>query len=343
MDRIRVAVLLLAAAAPAAAQTLQSGPPKGQPLGALRVAEVAGPKAGTDRDAAPDLRKGPAAILFVHELTRETAPMIRAFDEGASELAVLGLRALTVHLPADRTEAEQRIPVVSKALRLLQPITVSADGAEGPGSYALNRKASLTLVLARDGIVRDSIAFTDTGQKDVDWLHLSLQSMTGSVPKDGELRAALLRSLPADREALADLVANLERQRRALFDQRLEAANNPQRPGMQGGQGMAGQRMQGSPERPANAPERSAPAEAEVRLTGILTDEATAKIVRKIVTPDAAGDALADAFTALADRVRAEPLVLPQVNEAFRAVLATPGYGSEAARERMRTWLADHR
>jgi hypothetical protein len=337
MDRIRVAVLLLAAAAPAAAQTLQSGPPKGQPLGALRVAEVAGPKAGTDRDAAPDLRKGPAAILFVHELTRETAPMIRAFDEGASELAVLGLRALTVHLPADRTEAEQRIPVVSKALRLLQPITVSADGAEGPGSYALNRKASLTLVLARDGIVRDSIAFTDTGQKDVDWLHLSLQSMTGSVPKDGELRAALLRSLPADREALADLVANLERQRRALFDQRLEAANNPQRPGMQGGQGLGG------PERPATAPERGAPAEAAVRLTGILTDEATAKIVRKIVAPDAAGDALADAFTALADRVRAEPLVLPQVNEAFRAVLATPGYGSDAARERMRTWLADHR
>src|SRR5437773_9134501 len=83
-----------------------SGPARGTLLPALPAVVVAGADKGKEIDAAAALRRGPAAILFVHELTRNTSPMLRAFDELTGDLAVLGFQGAIVRLADDRTEAE---------------------------------------------------------------------------------------------------------------------------------------------------------------------------------------------------------------------------------------------
>ena len=62
----------------APSQTIKSGPPVGRTLTELRVVDVVGPRAGQERDGAKDLQKGPAAILFLHEISRNVAPCFAA-------------------------------------------------------------------------------------------------------------------------------------------------------------------------------------------------------------------------------------------------------------------------
>ena len=158
---------------------LRSGPQPGSTLGALRVIDPVGPRQGQERDLAVELKRGPAAILFMHELTREVAPLLRELDRLGSAYALRGLETAIVRVTADRTEANTRMPAVSRSLRLLRPITVSADGVDGPGAYALDRKAALTLVLAVDGVVKESVGITDTGQKDLPMLRAAVARVAG--------------------------------------------------------------------------------------------------------------------------------------------------------------------
>lgn len=313
---------------------IASGPARGSALGPLRVAALAGPEAGSEYDLAARCARGPAAILFVHELTRNVAPLLRAFDEQCADLAVIGLRSATVLLAADRTAAEQRVPVVSRALQMLAPMVLSVDGAEGPGGYALHRKAELTLVLAHDGVVTDAFALVDTGRQDLDLLAASLAALVGPVPTDEELPAALAAALPQDRDALVELVVRLERQRRRLCEQREEALRQRgtdrarREPGMRG-QG-PGDTTGGGMR--ADAPARPAPLQ-------LVEDAELGAILRRIVRRDADAAALDEAFAALDRRLAAAAGLREPARRAVARVLDETDYGNEAARARLRAWL----
>lgn len=334
---VSVAALLSAAALPA--QQVTSGPEKGRELGPLRVAAVVGPRKGQEYDAVAEMRKGPAAILFVHEVTRNVAPILRAFDELVAEFAVLGQRGCIVRLDDDRTEAERHMPMVSQSLRLVEPIVVSVDGAEGPGSYALNRKAALTLVLAVDGVVQESIGFTDTGRQDVPLLRLAFESIAGPLPESDEaLRAELLQRT---KEELADLVVELEARQRALqrrmeeLQQRLAEGRAAMRRGMQ--RGRDGEPAGGgTAERGARSMEReaagAAPADAEL-----------SRLIRTIVRKDVAAEELEAAFSAVDARVAEQADLRAQAVAMFERMLDRPDYGEEPAREKARAWLAHNR
>jgi hypothetical protein len=325
-----VALALSTMSALAPAQELRSGPPKGTRLGELRIAHIAGAAAGSESDLAAACARGPAAFLFVHELTRNVAPLLRGFDATCADLAVLGLHGGAVLLAGDRTAAEQRAPVVSRALQMQSPLVLSVDGAEGPGGYALNRKAELTLVLARDGVVVDSLAFVDTGRQDLDLLELALTSLCGPVPEDGELEAVLARTLPQDRGELVRIVAALERQRRLLAEQR-DAARGPAM-------------TDAAPARPGamRAAAAAAGAEPPVPAGGgplaRVTDAELAAILRRIVRQDADAAALDAAFAAL-DARAADPALREQAARAITAVLDGDAYGNDLARSRLRAWL----
>ena len=126
----------------------------------------------------------------------------------------MGFRWFTIFLSPDRTAAEKQVhqrnglvtdghkfSVVGKfgALQLEKPIMVSLDGLEGPGNYALNRRAVLTLVMVRDGRVHSSHAFTDSGVHDLPFLEQLIDEVTGPTPK-GDNALCLLREtrLPKD-------------------------------------------------------------------------------------------------------------------------------------------------
>jgi hypothetical protein len=92
--------------------------------------------AGTDFDAAAHVGKAPTALLFVHELTRNVAPLITGLDQLGVEFAWTGLQTHTIRIAADRNEAEAAVKRSSTAMRLHRPMLVSTDGVDGPGGYA---------------------------------------------------------------------------------------------------------------------------------------------------------------------------------------------------------------
>lgn len=327
MCRPCAAAILAFAAVPLAAQGLASGPPKGRPLTALNV--VAPAAGAASFDAAAPLRHGPGAILFVHEITRNVAPMLRGFDEACAARTALGLHSALVLLSDDRTGSEQRAPQVARSLRLQQPLLLSVDGAEGPGNYALNRKASLTLVLSRDGKVVESLAFTDTGAVDLDLLDLALHGIAGSLPAEpGAVQQALQQQLPAERQALVDIIAALERQRRALQEQ-LQADVRPRAAAPM-------QRQRAEPEPAAAAAATPRPA---AHPPSPVPDAELAALVRVLVRKDIDADTLEGTFAKIDTRLAAAPELRPALQQCLRDILAQDGYGAATARARMQRWL----
>lgn len=302
---------------PAPAPTLTSGPPQGRRLTVLRVVDVTGPQAGQERDASAQLQRGPAAILFVHEVTRNVAPVIRAFDQVGAELLPLGLQVLCVRLSGDRTQAEQHTPLVVQSLRMRAPMVVSADGAEGPGNYALNRKAALTLVLARDGVVRDSFAFGDTGQNDAPFLRLCLEGLAGSMPEaPDQLTAALAAAAPTDRGELVALLVRLELDRRRLQAQLAELDRRLAE--QRGGRGMA----------------MDAPRDEAADRAG----DAMVALVRRLGRAEAAADEVAAALTELERLLQARPGQRTRARELLQRVAEADHTGA-VARQQIRAWL----
>ena len=195
-------------------QDLVSGPRSNTPLAPVMIYDGQGKLAGKEFDAAKAIGSNPGALLFVHSMTRNTYPMIQGLDRLGGRHSLMGFRWFTIFLSPDRTAAEKQVhqrnglvtgghkfSVVGKfgALQLEKPIMVSLDGLEGPGNYALNRRAVLTLVMVRDGRVHSSHAFTDSGVHDLPFLEQLIDEVTGPMPKgDNALRLLRETRLPKD-------------------------------------------------------------------------------------------------------------------------------------------------
>lgn len=211
-----------ALAATLSAQGIQSGPEAGMKLTPVKVYASSGAYKGREFDAVAEIGTGPGALLFIKDLTRETAPIIRTLDEQAAAFRVLGFHSFTMMLSGDRTAAEQRVKAVSSSMNMINPMTVSLDGPEGPGNYALNRDATMTLVMVKDGVVTRSIAFTETGIKDAPMVIAAIEAIAGKLPKTAEARQKLL---PDDPASLKRMIGGLWQEIAAL-KQRLEKQRN---------------------------------------------------------------------------------------------------------------------
>ncbi len=258
---VLLALLLPLLAPTCPAQDLASGPEAGRPLTPIRVYAPSGQRAGTEFDVAKAIGDAPGAVLFVHEVSRNTAPVIGGFDLLGLEFGLLGFRGFTVTLAADRTAAETQLKNSSDAMHLANPMVLSLDGAEGPGNYALNRKCTLTLVVVKDGKVQRSVAFTDTGRQDLPRIREWIQEVAVPLPRDeAALRAAAIAHLPEDaaalKEQLVSLTLTLVKLRRQQQEQQGRAREGMQRPGREGMQRPEGR---GEMQRPDAAASRPAP------------------------------------------------------------------------------------
>lgn len=308
------------------ASGLRSGPEVAAALTAVNVHAASGPRAGSTFDANAALGTGPCALLFVHELTRNTAPMIRTLDRLASEYGLLGFHSFTVLLADDRTAAEQQSARSSAALGMRNPIVVSVDGSDGPGGYGLNRKCALTLVLGNQGRVQRAVGLTDTGAQDATRLEGWIVELTGALPTDAAGFSRLLaRRYPQTDPELIDLTASLLVKVRKLEQE--------------------GPRMRERAERAASqptAPAAAAAAPADKPRQGRAPDDAELRtLLRAAIQKTASETDLDEVFRRVDARVGVDAALRAQAVDMFKLVLSL-GYGTDTAQARARRYVEAH-
>ncbi|WP_146587863.1 hypothetical protein [Posidoniimonas polymericola] len=96
---------------------------------------------------------GPVLLVFVHQVTRPSIGLTRLLMEYAATKQTTGLQSRLVFLTADPTDTKAFLQRARRALpRGVEP-SISTEGIEGPGAYGLNRKITLTVLVASKGVV----------------------------------------------------------------------------------------------------------------------------------------------------------------------------------------------
>lgn len=169
---------LLAAVLPAPALAAPlSGPQPGERLLPFSVRDLSGDGAGRvfPLEFRPDT---PHLTLFIHGLERSILPLLRAVDAYASR-SKDRLVVRYVLLPADPVDAERRLPLINRSLRLHSPLLMSVDGIEGPGSYGLSKEVLMTILVSRGDRALHNYALVQPGIVDGDAILRDLARLLG--------------------------------------------------------------------------------------------------------------------------------------------------------------------
>jgi len=146
-------------------EKVYSGPQPGEKTTPFKSVELRGEGAGKERDIIAEHKGAPTTLIFVHGVERSMAPLMTVLDEYARERKDV-LRTEFVFLSGDRLGSQQRLPLVGQSLRLQSPMSLSADGAEGPGNYGLNKECLMTVIVARENKVAANFALVQPGMAD---------------------------------------------------------------------------------------------------------------------------------------------------------------------------------
>lgn len=333
ISTIALTVLSLALASPS--QNPSSGPKVGTPLTSVNVWAGSGQDAGREYDAAKALGNGPGALLFVHELTRNVAPVIRGLDTLGNEHAVLGFKWRTVWLSDDRTQAETRLRAVNGSLRLHEPMVLSTDGLEGPGNYALNRRCTLTLVIAKAGKVVRAVGFTDTGRQDMPQIRTWIEEVAGEVPVQGsELERLLRASLPSGK-ALQDLAVDQAMEIRRLKQQLARLRQN---------RGRRGRGMDRPPMRRGRDQDKPPPDAPGRKLPGKAPDDSELQtLLRSFIRKTNADERVDQVFADIVERAKTSRELTKQAVEMFKLVVGLKDrYGTPHAHELAEKYIKEH-
>jgi len=199
MQVLLAALLLLAPSTvegtQAAADEKFSGPQKGEKTAGFVVFDVGVRK---EVDFVGEGKGAPTLLVFIHELTRPAAGLMRALDDYSQVKQARGLRSLFVSLSEDRDGAERRLPQVVKSINLRSPLGISVDGKEGPGSYGLNREISLTILVAKGDKVHANFAILSPNETDAPKIKAAIDEVLAAPAESptgtpDELKAEILR------------------------------------------------------------------------------------------------------------------------------------------------------
>lgn len=194
-------MLCLVASAQADVQKIFSGPQLGETLPAFKVRGVFDPDAGKDMDFVTAAAGKPIVLIFIHEVNRQSIALTRVLSQYTVSRAKDGLATGVVWLDDDATEAENTLKRIKHALAANAPTGISLDGREGPGSYGLNRKVTLTILVGKEGKVTANFALIQPSlQADLPKILESVVAVAGGkAPKLEELEGMrdMMRNQPA--------------------------------------------------------------------------------------------------------------------------------------------------
>ena len=170
-----------------------SGPQKGEAITSFNVRGVLGERAGEEYDLVKQAKGQPLVLMFVHEVNRPSVGLARVVMTYAASLKEKGLHSGLIFLSADATETEEWTKRASGALPQGVPIGISTDGIEGPGAYGLNRKVTVTVLVAKEDKATSNFA-------------LIQPSVAADGPKIIEAIAAAAGVQPPSKEELDKLL-----------------------------------------------------------------------------------------------------------------------------------------
>lgn len=138
---------------------LFSGPQVGETLPSLPVLRVL--TTDDERKEVDLAGESPSVLVFVHKFTRPSVYFTRTLMKYAATRKKDGLSAGLVFLGDDRIVLEERLERAKHALPVEVAIGISPDGVDGPGTYGLNRDATLTVLVADKKKVTMNLAVRD--------------------------------------------------------------------------------------------------------------------------------------------------------------------------------------
>ena len=197
----RLLVLLLVALMPsdltvaADDEKLFSGPQVGEKLPSFKVKGVFD-NVGKELDFVKQAAGKPIVLVFVHEANRPSMGMTRVLMNYTVTRATEGLNSGIVWLAEDATEAENQLQRMRHAMPEKAPTGISVDGKEGPGSYGLNRKMTLTILVAKEGKVAANFALVQPS------IQADLPKILEAIAKVAGGKAPKLEDLPGVKEML---------------------------------------------------------------------------------------------------------------------------------------------
>jgi hypothetical protein len=200
--RLVYLVVLALAGVGRAEDKVFSGPQPGEKLAPFKVRGVLDPDAGKDLDFVTTAAGKPLVLVFVHDVNRQSISMVRTLTGYTKTRAKDELTTGVVWLADDASEAESTIKRIQHALTAGVPVGVSPDGREGPGSYGLNRKVQLTILVGNQGKVTANFALVQPSlQADLPKvLDAVVKEVGGKAPKLEELDGAM-RKDPTRKDA----------------------------------------------------------------------------------------------------------------------------------------------
>jgi hypothetical protein len=142
--------------ASAADDPIFSGPQVGEMIPPLKAKGVFGDLADNEIDIIKRGDSGPVALIFVHGRTRPAFGLTNSIMKWA--VSRDGLQCAVVFLTDDATATSDWMRRIKSYFPEGVTHAVSVDGAEGPGSFGLNRNVTLTVLVGNQGKVSANLA-----------------------------------------------------------------------------------------------------------------------------------------------------------------------------------------
>ena len=202
---LSIAVVILATCATAVigsdeSSPVFSGPQFGEKLPALRVTLAYGKEARQTVDLVERAAGRPSLLVIVNGANRPAARLTRALMNFA-EMHKENLFAGVAYLDSDQAAAMTQLEQAVSWWQVQPPVGVSVDGAEGPGSYGLNRNVNVTVLVANNGVVTSNFALVQPSETDAIKILEGVVSLVGGrVPGNSEV---LFLSAPIHKPATA--------------------------------------------------------------------------------------------------------------------------------------------
>lgn len=164
-----------------------SGPQVGEKLPALKVKIAYGQNATKTVDLIELAAGRPTLLVIVNGANRPAANLTRCLMNYA-DMQSQSLFAGVVYLDGDPSAADEYLRRAISWWEVGPPVGISIDGAEGPGSYGLNRNVNLTVLVADKGRVLSNFPLIQPSTTDSPKILKEVAALVGGrVPNFAEV------------------------------------------------------------------------------------------------------------------------------------------------------------